>query len=159
TRSAKLFVPAGAPDHLSAGEMFLPEQPKPLNTCSSAIMAFGLMSALSSLSPCANAAPANARATATTSPIRRISSPQSGARPGASALGNPDQNLRRLLALLPRHVQMRDYPDHPASDPENEHAPFPCPRDHGRGIGRLAGQSEDDDVRFHRGQVEHDARA
>ena len=38
-----------APDHWSAGEMFLPLHPKPLNTCSSAIVAPGLMSGLVSL--------------------------------------------------------------------------------------------------------------
>src|SRR5260221_14710588 len=49
TSSAKLFVSAGAPDHLSAGETFWPEQPKPLNTCSIAIGPFGRISGLTSL--------------------------------------------------------------------------------------------------------------
>src|SRR5262249_47861541 len=49
TRSAKLFVPEGAPDHASAGETFCPEQPKPLNTCSIAMGPLGLMSGLLSL--------------------------------------------------------------------------------------------------------------
>src|SRR5262249_53549336 len=31
---AKLLVPSGAPSHISAGERFLPVQPKLLNTCS-----------------------------------------------------------------------------------------------------------------------------
>ena len=42
-------VSAGAPDHASAGEMFWPEQPKPLKTCSRAIGPFGRMSGLASL--------------------------------------------------------------------------------------------------------------
>src|SRR6267143_1650881 len=47
--SAKLLVSAGAPDHLSAGATFWPEQPKPLNTCSIAIGPFGRISGLTSL--------------------------------------------------------------------------------------------------------------
>ena len=35
---AKLFVPSGAPLHDSAGEMFLPVQPKPPNTWSMPIV-------------------------------------------------------------------------------------------------------------------------
>src|SRR5437899_8746699 len=54
TSSARLFVASGAPDHPSAGDMFSPEQPKPLNTCSMAIGPFGRMSGLVSL----NGAPA-----------------------------------------------------------------------------------------------------
>src|SRR6266853_4466403 len=49
TRSAKLFVSWGAPDHFNAGETFWPEQPKPLNTCSIAIGPFGRISGLTSL--------------------------------------------------------------------------------------------------------------
>src|SRR5258705_11110742 len=49
TSSAKLFVASGAPAHPSAGEMFPPEQPKPLKTCSMAIGPFGRMSGLTSL--------------------------------------------------------------------------------------------------------------
>src|SRR5438046_7268260 len=56
TSSAKPFVASGAPDQLSAGEMFPPEQPKPLNTCSMAIGPFGRMSGLTSLNG-ARAAP------------------------------------------------------------------------------------------------------
>ena len=37
--TAKLLVPAGAPDQLSAGDTFLPVQPKLLNTKVSAIFA------------------------------------------------------------------------------------------------------------------------
>ncbi len=39
TVKAKLLVPAGAPLHVSGGEMFLPLQPKPLKTCSLASVA------------------------------------------------------------------------------------------------------------------------
>src|SRR4051812_15105250 len=46
TRTAKLFVSLGAPDHSSAGDTFCPLQPKPLNVCSAAIVAPGLISAL-----------------------------------------------------------------------------------------------------------------
>src|SRR5207245_2754572 len=56
TSSARLFVASGAPDHPSAGDMFSPEQPKPLNTCSIAIGPFGRMSGLTSLNG-ARAAP------------------------------------------------------------------------------------------------------
>src|SRR5262249_25110607 len=56
TSSAKLFAAAGAPDHLSAGEMFPPEQPKPLNTCSIAIGPFGLITGLVSLNAARGAA-------------------------------------------------------------------------------------------------------
>src|SRR5690242_21258990 len=46
-RSAKLFVPSGAPDHTSAGERFCPVQPKLLKTCSMPIVPssrkFGLL--------------------------------------------------------------------------------------------------------------------
>jgi hypothetical protein len=44
--TAKLFVSFGAPDQESAGDTFLPVQSHPLNTCSSAILAPGLMSGL-----------------------------------------------------------------------------------------------------------------
>src|SRR5271165_7085584 len=59
TLTAKLFVPFGAPDQDSAGETFLPVQSQPLNTCSSAIFAPGLMSGL--VSVIAFAAPAPRR--------------------------------------------------------------------------------------------------
>ena len=44
TSNAKLFVPSGAPDQVSAGEMFLPVQPKPPYTCSIWTAPFGLKS-------------------------------------------------------------------------------------------------------------------
>ena len=44
--TAKLFVPFGAPDQASEGETFWPEQPKLLNTCSSAILPPALISEL-----------------------------------------------------------------------------------------------------------------
>jgi hypothetical protein len=49
TSNAKLFVPSGARDQESSGEMFWPWQPKPLNTCSSWIRPFGLKSLLVSV--------------------------------------------------------------------------------------------------------------
>src|SRR5215831_10277318 len=49
TRSAKLFASAGAPDQRRTGEMFPPEQPKLLYTCSIPIGPFALMSGLVSL--------------------------------------------------------------------------------------------------------------
>jgi hypothetical protein len=51
----------GAPDHDRAGDTFLPEQPKLLNTCSSAIGVFGLMSGLVSVKGWASARLATAR--------------------------------------------------------------------------------------------------
>ena len=50
-------------------------------------------------------------------------------RPSASALGDPDQDLRRLLALLPGHVQVGDGAEHAGPDVEEEHAALPGPRD------------------------------
>src|SRR5580698_6691556 len=66
---AKLLVPLGAPDQLKAGEIFLPVQPKPLNTCSSAILASGLRSGL--VSSKAPAAPALATPPKTIAVINR----------------------------------------------------------------------------------------
>src|SRR5450759_3877282 len=54
--TAKLLVPCGAPLQLKLGEILLPVQPKPLNTCSSAILAPSLISALVSFIPAAFAA-------------------------------------------------------------------------------------------------------
>src|SRR5262249_17787659 len=56
--TAKLLVPAGAPLQLKAGEVLLPVQPKPLNTCAPAIVAPSLMSGLLSVRLCAPASPA-----------------------------------------------------------------------------------------------------
>src|SRR6185437_1906770 len=55
---AKLLVPAGAPLQFNAGEMLLPVQPKPLNTCALEIFAPSLMSGLVSVRSAAEAAPA-----------------------------------------------------------------------------------------------------
>jgi hypothetical protein len=44
--TAKLFVPLGAPDQASAGDMFSPLQSQPLKTCSLAILPPGLISGL-----------------------------------------------------------------------------------------------------------------
>src|SRR5258706_11025875 len=55
--TAKLLVPPGAPLQLSAGETLLPVQPKPLNTCSLAMVAPSLRSVLAKLMLCAFAAP------------------------------------------------------------------------------------------------------
>jgi hypothetical protein len=51
--TAKLLVAAGAPLQLKAGERLPPVQPKPLNTCSLAILAPGLISELVKLNPAA----------------------------------------------------------------------------------------------------------
>src|SRR5213076_2743116 len=55
--TAKLLAPAGAPLQYSAGETLLPVQPKPLNTCSLAMVAPSLRSVLVRLMLCAFAAP------------------------------------------------------------------------------------------------------
>src|SRR5262249_36904480 len=55
--TAKLFVPAGAPLQLKAGEMLLPVQPNPLNTCSLAIVEPSLTSGLVNVRLCAPAWP------------------------------------------------------------------------------------------------------
>src|SRR5208283_606185 len=68
---AKLLVPLGAPDQSSAGEIFLPVQSQPLNTCSSAILAPGLTSGLVKVS--ALAAPALANPPSTTAVIKENS--------------------------------------------------------------------------------------
>src|ERR1700730_7191084 len=54
--TAKLLVPLGAPLQLSAGEPLPPVQPKPLNTCSLAMVAPSLRSVLARLMLCAFAA-------------------------------------------------------------------------------------------------------
>src|SRR6202046_4541375 len=54
--TAKLLVAAGAPLQLKAGERLPPVQPKPLNTCSLAILAPCLISALVKVRPAAFAA-------------------------------------------------------------------------------------------------------
>ena len=51
--TAKLLVPLGAPLQLSAGEMLPPVQPKPLNTCSLAMVPPSLMSGLVRVMLCA----------------------------------------------------------------------------------------------------------
>jgi hypothetical protein len=56
--TAKLLVAAGAPLQLKAGERLPPLQPKPLNTCSLAMLAPSLISALVKVNPAAFAAPA-----------------------------------------------------------------------------------------------------
>ena len=56
--TAKLLVPEGAPLQLRAGETLPPVQPKPLNTCSLAMVAPSLISALVKVMLCAFAAPA-----------------------------------------------------------------------------------------------------
>src|ERR1700730_11383636 len=53
---ARLLVPLGAPLQLKAGERLPPVQPKPLNTCSLAIVAPSLMSGLVKVMLCAFAA-------------------------------------------------------------------------------------------------------
>src|ERR1700751_5177361 len=55
--TAKLLVPLGAPLQLNAGERLLPVQPKPLNTCSLAMVPPSLMSELVRVMLCAFAAP------------------------------------------------------------------------------------------------------
>src|SRR6516165_4968975 len=55
--TAKLLVPLGAPFQLNAGERLPPVQPKPLNTCSLAIVLPSLMSGLVKAMLCALAAP------------------------------------------------------------------------------------------------------
>jgi hypothetical protein len=65
TVTAKLFVFLGAPLHLRAGDLFSPEQPKPLNSNFLSIVALGLMSGLVSVKPAAwasEAAPSRAAA-------------------------------------------------------------------------------------------------
>src|SRR5258708_38876973 len=54
--TAKLLVPLGAPLQLNAGETLSPVQPKPLNTCSLAMVPPSLMSELVKVMLCAFAA-------------------------------------------------------------------------------------------------------
>src|SRR6185312_9286146 len=54
--TAKLLVPLGAPLQFRAGEILLPVQPKPLNTCSLAMVPPSLMSGLLRERLCALAA-------------------------------------------------------------------------------------------------------
>src|SRR5689334_13979173 len=54
--TAKLLAPLGAPLQLRAGETLPPVQPKPLNTCSLAMVAPSLRSVLARLMLCAFAA-------------------------------------------------------------------------------------------------------
>src|SRR5665213_3956330 len=54
--TARLLVPLGAPLQLSSGETLPPVQPKPLNTCSLAIVPPSLMSVLVKVMLCACAA-------------------------------------------------------------------------------------------------------
>jgi hypothetical protein len=54
--TAKLFVPLGAPSQLNGGERLSPVQPKPLNTCSLAMVPPSLMSGLVKVMLCAFAA-------------------------------------------------------------------------------------------------------
>src|ERR1041385_1117241 len=54
--NAKLLVPAGAPLQFKAGEILPPVQPKPLNTCSLAMVPPSLISALLKVMLCAFAA-------------------------------------------------------------------------------------------------------
>src|SRR3954470_2802612 len=53
TVTAKLLVSLGAPLHFKAGDLFSPEQPKPLNSNFLSIVPLALMSGLSSLKPAA----------------------------------------------------------------------------------------------------------
>src|SRR5215212_10786655 len=53
TLTAKLLVSLGAPLHFSAGDLFSPEQPKPLNSNFLSMVPFGLMSGLVSVNPAA----------------------------------------------------------------------------------------------------------
>src|ERR1700722_6463733 len=62
--TAKLLVAEGAPLQLSDGETLPPLQPKPLNTCSLAMVAPSLISALVTVMSWAHAAPAPNRLTA-----------------------------------------------------------------------------------------------
>src|ERR1700722_20794674 len=62
--TAKLLVAAGAPLQLSEGETLPPVQPKPLNTCSLAMVAPSLISALVTVISCACAACAPSTVTA-----------------------------------------------------------------------------------------------
>ena len=51
--TAKLLVSLGAPLHLSAGDLFSPEQPKPLNSNFLSIVPLALMSGLVRVKPAA----------------------------------------------------------------------------------------------------------
>src|SRR5829696_3648949 len=53
TVTAKLLVSLGAPLHCNAGDLFSPEQPKPLNSNFLSSVEFGLMSGLVSVKPAA----------------------------------------------------------------------------------------------------------
>src|ERR1700727_3051269 len=59
--TAKLLVAAGAPLQLKLGDTLSPVQPKPLNTCSLAMVAPSLISALVTVMLCALAEVAPAR--------------------------------------------------------------------------------------------------
>jgi hypothetical protein len=58
TVKAKLIVSFGAPLHFSAGEMFWPSQPKPLNNWASVSVLRGLMVGLARVKPVARASDA-----------------------------------------------------------------------------------------------------
>src|SRR5688572_22987904 len=59
--TAKLLVPAGAPDQASCGEMFSPLHPMPLNTCLLERVAPSLMSVEVSVKPWAKDEPETRR--------------------------------------------------------------------------------------------------
>jgi hypothetical protein len=52
--TAKLLVPSGAPLHLSAGDLFSPEHPNPLNSKLFAIVLLAFISGLESLKSAAH---------------------------------------------------------------------------------------------------------
>src|SRR5690349_4471280 len=53
TVTAKLLVSLGAPLHFKAGDLFSPEQPKPLNSNFLSMVPFALMSGLVRVNPAA----------------------------------------------------------------------------------------------------------
>ena len=75
---------------------------------------------------------------------------------GLAAFGDGSEDRRRLLALLGRHVEMRDDADDARAEGDCQDAPFFRLRDE---LGRIRAarlQMEDDDVGLHRREIEID---
>src|SRR6476659_2571517 len=75
TVTAKLFVPFGARSQRSSGEVFVPLQPKPLNTCSFPMVPLSFTVGLVSLKSAAHATPGSTTMVRNTFHIHRITTP------------------------------------------------------------------------------------
>ena len=96
--TAKLLVPLGAPLQLRAGEILPPVQPKPLKTCSLAMVPPSLMSGLVKVMLCAFAA------LAVHAPMRR--QPSAAIQTVHFAMPNPSPSVNRdHFAFVPLRWQ------------------------------------------------------